>query len=82
MLVVGSQPASAPVFGGLLLNNAAYGYVPVGVDPTGKTYFGIPIPDSAGLAGRDLYFQWFVSDASAGGGVAMSRGLRVTLFDR
>ncbi|MFH0946871.1 MAG: DUF5060 domain-containing protein [Planctomycetota bacterium] len=80
MIVLGNRPVSVPVFGGLLLNNAALGYHQLGTDAAGKAYDGLPLPKSPSLAGRDLYFQWFISDPAAVGGVAMSRGLQVTLY--
>ncbi len=46
---------------------------------TGSATLGLPLPNLAALAGT-FYVQWFVVDAAATGGVAVSRAATIRIF--
>ncbi|MCI0587402.1 MAG: hypothetical protein L0323_11235 [Planctomycetes bacterium] len=52
------------------------------VDAAGTATVGIPLPSAAGFAGASAFAQWGVLDPGTGTSqpVAMSNGLRITLF--
>ena len=56
--------------------------VPLSGTGAGKGYgsVSLTIPNDAALVGTTLYGRWFVSDASATGGVAVSRAFQMTIF--
>jgi cytochrome c peroxidase len=86
-LFISANPAATTTSGGIPLNvdlstsrrHRILSLAGVGAGQ-GFATFHVSIPDLPGLAGRTLYAQWFVQDASATGGFAASLGAELTLF--
>lgn len=80
-------PGGTPIFGALVHLGLTPATVlrPQGLlndDGTGGGWASIstPLPANPGLVGATFWSQWFVLDDQAPGGLAATRGLRVTLF--
>ena len=46
----------------------------------GYASVSLPIPDNAALVGQTFFGRWYVTDAGAAGGVAVSQAFRFTVF--
>ena len=59
---------------------ASFARVEVNLSAGGVGSVSLPIPDNAALVGRTFFGRWYVADAGATGGVAVSPAFRFTIF--
>lgn len=74
----GLQSALIPFLGGFLnIHPTGMSVFPVLIDSQGDGMRSFPLPADTALIARERFLQWFILDAGAPGGLAMSRGMHV-----